>query len=57
MDIRTLQELRTVISNAIEDNSQAKVIGTGGSGELKLFLEATIGDNLIDITINHQGKL
>ena len=56
MDIRTMQELRTIISQAIDDNTETKVIGTGGA-EDNLYLEVAVTAELLEVGIKHQGKL
>ena len=56
MDTRTMQELRTIISNTIDNNTEAKVIGTGGA-EDNLHLEVAVNDELLEVSIKHQGKL
>ena len=56
MDIRTMQELRTIISNTIDTHTEAKVIGTGGA-EDNLYLEVAVNDELLEVGIKHQGKL
>lgn len=55
MDSRTMQELRAVISSAVNENTGTELIGTGGA-EDSLYLEVAMNNQLLEINFKHLGK-